>query len=234
MVNRRKEEMVVRRSRVIEKTFVAALVMLSTMGAGCKTAECKTTSAVKDCPVTPVTFNNVKLEDDFWLPRLKTQSRVTVPHALKETEPAVERLRLCGNILHGRGGPKPKPHRFISSDLYKVMEGAACLLMIRPDPGLEKKMDEIIDVIADAQKEDGYLYVSHICGNPNPRGMGKTPYSWVVHSHGLYDMGHMYEGPSPITGPRARTSGSSSQRKAPGMPIRYSSRVTRITTRASQ
>ncbi|NQT84369.1 glycoside hydrolase family 127 protein [bacterium] len=168
--------------------------MLSVMSSRCKTAECKTTSIVEDYPVTPVTFNNVKLEDEFWLPRLKTQSKVTVPHALKETEPAVERLRLCGNILRGRGGPKPKPHRFISSDLYKVMEGAAYLLMIRPDPELEKKMDKTINIIADAQKEDGYLYVSHICGNPNPRGMGKTPYSWVVHSHELYNMGHMYEG----------------------------------------
>jgi DUF1680 family protein len=74
------------------------------------------------------------------------------------------------------------------------MEGAACLLMIKPDPALEKQLDEIVDVIADAQKDDGYLYVSHICGIANPRAMGETPYSWVVHSHELYNMGHMYEG----------------------------------------
>ena len=147
-----------------------------------------------DYPLAPMPFNKVTLEDTFWLPRLKVQAESTVPHALRETEPAVENLRRCGSFLHGRGGELPFTHRFISSDLYKVMEGAAYLLMIKSDSALEKQMDEIIDVIADAQKDDGYLYVSHICGIANPRVMGETPYSWVVHSHELYNLGHMYEG----------------------------------------
>jgi len=147
-----------------------------------------------DYPLAPVPFNKVKLEDDFWLPRLRTQKKVTIPHAFRQTAKAVENLRRCGNFLHGRGGPMPFTHRFISSDLYKVMEGAAYLLMLERDPVLERKMDEIIAIIADAQKDDGYLYVSHICGIANPRAMGKTPYSWIVHSHELYNMGHMYEG----------------------------------------
>jgi len=151
-------------------------------------------SSENDYPLKPVSFDKVKLEDNFWLPRLKTQIRVTVPHALKETEPAVENLRRCGDIIHGRGGPKPFPHRFICSDLYKVMEGAAYLLMIERAPELERRMDEIISIIADAQSDDGYLYVAHLCGVANPREMGETPYSWVVHSHELYNMGHMYEG----------------------------------------
>ena len=147
-----------------------------------------------DYPLSPVSFEKVTLGDKFWLPRLKIQAESTVPHALEQTEPAVENLRRCGNFLHGRGGELPFTHRFISSDLYKVMEGAAYLLMIKPDPALEKQMDEIIDIIADAQKDDGYLYVSHICGIANPRVMGDTPYSWVVHSHELYNLGHMVEG----------------------------------------
>jgi len=147
-----------------------------------------------DYPLAPMSFEKVTLQDGFWLPRLKLQADSTVPHALTQTEPAVENLRRCGNFLHGRGGELPFPHRFVSSDLYKVMEGAAYLLMIKPDPALEKQLDEIIDVIADAQQEDGYLYVSHICKIARPREMGETPYSWVVHSHELYNMGHMYEG----------------------------------------
>ena len=146
-----------------------------------------------DYPIVPVPFNKVVLTADFWLPRLKTQIRTTVPHALKQAEPAVENLRRGGNLLRGRGGPKPFTHRFVSSDLYKVMEGAACLLMIERDAALEKQMDEIVAIIAEAQRDDGYLYVSHICGVANPKEMGKTPYSWVVHSHELYTMGHMYE-----------------------------------------
>jgi len=147
-----------------------------------------------DYPLSPMSFEKVTLQDNFWLPRLKLQAESTVPHALRQTEPAVENLRRCGNFLLDRGGELPFTHRFISSDLYKVMEGAAYLLMIKPDPALENQIDEIIDAIADAQKDDGYLYVSHICGVANPRVMGETPYSWVVHSHELYNLGHMYEG----------------------------------------
>ena len=147
-----------------------------------------------DYPLAPMSFEKVALQDSFWLPRLRLQAESTVPHALKQTEPAVENLRRCGNFLHGRGGELPFPHRFVSSDLYKVMEGAAYLLMIKPDPSLEKQLDEIIDVIAEAQQGDGYLYVSHICGIARPQQMGETPYSWVVHSHELYNLGHMYEG----------------------------------------
>ena len=147
-----------------------------------------------DYPLTPVTFEKVTLQDEFWLPRLRIQAEATVPHAMKQTEPAVERLRMCAAYLMNNNAPKPKTHPFVSSDLFKVMEGVAYTLMIKPNPELEQQMDSIIGVIGAAQQEDGYLYVSHICGNPNPRVMGETPYSWVVHSHELYNMGHMYEG----------------------------------------
>jgi len=174
-----------RKSLVLVSVLVAVLPALPRVSA----AERK-----HDYPLSPMSFEKVILQDTFWLPRLKIQAASTVPHALKQTIPAVENLRRCGNFLHGRGGKKPFTHRFVSSDLYKVMEGAAYLLTIKPNPALEKQLDGIIDIIADAQKDDGYLYVSHICNIANPREMGKTPYSWVVHSHELYNMGHMYEG----------------------------------------
>ncbi|NQV33622.1 MAG: hypothetical protein HQ515_13100, partial [Phycisphaeraceae bacterium] len=91
-------------------------------------------SLEKDYPLKPVPFNRVKLQDQFWLPRLQIQAETTVPHALRETEPAVERLRLCAAFQKTGEGPLPQPHRFISSDLFKVMEGAAYTLMIRSNP----------------------------------------------------------------------------------------------------
>lgn len=155
-----------------------------------------------DGALTQAPFNRVTLEDDFWLPRLRTQKRTLVPFALDKTEPAVENLRRTGAFLRGEKCELPFVHRYISSDLYKVMEGAAYLLAIEPDPELERRMDDIIDIIAEAQQEDGYLYESHITGVAKHQGcdpfggggMGDKPYSWVLHSHELYDMGHMYEG----------------------------------------
>jgi len=147
-----------------------------------------------------IPFQQVTLEDNFWLPRLKTQKEVLVPFALDKVRPAMDNLRKTGNYLHGIKDELPFPHRFIASDLYKVMEGAAYLLTLEPDPALEHTMDSIIDLIGNAQQADGYLYESHITGvsarhdHWGGGGMGDKPYSWVVHSHELYNMGHMYEG----------------------------------------
>ena len=148
----------------------------------------------QDYPVSPVAFSRVKINDSFWLPRILVQKNETVPFALKKTERAAENLRRCGAYLRGEKDEMPFTHRFVSSDLYKVMEGAAYLLNIEPDPALEAQMDELIAIIGQAQQKDGYLYVSHTCGIANEAEMGLTPYSWVVHSHELYNVGHLYEG----------------------------------------
>lgn len=94
----------------------------------------------------------------------------------------------------------PFPHRYIASDLYKVMKGAALSLMENPNPQLEQLLDSIITTINDAQKDDGYLYEAHITGVSRDYkdhwgggGMGDKPYSFVLHSHELYNMGHVYE-----------------------------------------
>lgn len=147
----------------------------------------------------PIPFQQVTLEDDFWLPRLKTQKEVLVPFALDKVRPAMDNLRKTGNYLRGVKDELPFPHRYVASDLYKVMEGAAYLLTLEKDPALEHTMDSIIDLIGKAQEEDGYLYESHTTGVSARHeawgggGMGDKPYSWVVHSHELYNMGHMYE-----------------------------------------
>ncbi|HBO87507.1 MAG TPA: hypothetical protein DD620_01980 [Verrucomicrobia bacterium] len=140
-----------------------------------------------------VAFKDVILEDSFWLPRLKTQKNTTLPFALEKTKIAVENLKKCGSYLRGNSSDLPFPHRFLSSDLYKVMEGAAYLLMIEKDQELEEKMDEIISTIERAQKDDGYLYVAHICNIAVEQEMGNQPYSYVLHSHELYNLGHLYE-----------------------------------------
>lgn len=143
--------------------------------------------------ITPVPFNEVVLEDGFWKTRMKTELEVTVPFSIEQCRPAVERFRICADYRAGKRDVLPEPHRFISSDLYKVMEGVAYSLMQEPDDSLEMFMDSTIDLIAESQMPDGYLYISHICGNPNVEEMGDKPYSWVVHSHELYNVGHLYE-----------------------------------------
>jgi len=177
------------------------LVVLCCLIWACRPAETGQEVLVSEpATLTPVPFNEVRLEDDFWLPRLRTQAETLVPFALDKTIPAVENLRKTAQFLKGDTTDLPFPHRYLSSDLYKVMEGAAYLLAVDEDPELERRLDEIIEIIAAAQQEDGYLYVAHITGVSKDHdhwgggGMGDRPYSFVLHSHELYNMGHMYEG----------------------------------------
>ena len=108
--------------------------------------------------LTPVTFEKVAMEDNFWLPRLKTQKETLVPFSLGKTEDAVENLRRVGEwVQKGKGEKLLNLPRYVASDLFKVMEGAASLLAVERDEKLEAQMDAIIDIIADSQCEDGYL-----------------------------------------------------------------------------
>ena len=154
--------------------------------------------------IDPVPFYEVKLQDNFWQPKLEVLAESTLPHALGNTKKAVERLRLTAEWREAGkkdGMPLPSPHRYITSDLVKVMEGAALLLKVKPNPAMEREMDRIIDIIARAQRDDGYLYVTHQTENysknwkpeTNYHMMGRRPYDFLVHSHELYNMGHLYE-----------------------------------------
>ncbi|MCD7976714.1 MAG: glycoside hydrolase family 127 protein [Tannerellaceae bacterium] len=149
--------------------------------------------------LTPVSFEKVTLQDEFWSNRMKIQKQVLVPVAFERTQEAVNDLRLTGEYLKNGQGTLPTSSRFNTSDLYKVIEGAAYLLKMERDPALEKQIDEIAEIIAGAQEPDGYLYPAHSTGSSQDAehwggsGMGDKPYSWVVHSHELYNVGHLYE-----------------------------------------
>ncbi|SDB41653.1 hypothetical protein SAMN02910298_02067 [Pseudobutyrivibrio sp. YE44] len=76
---------------------------------------------------------------------------------------------------------------FQDSDVYKWLEAVAYSLREKMDPELEKKALEVIDLIADAQEEDGYLdtYFSILGIQYKYKSLGG--------SHELYCMGHFIE-----------------------------------------
>ena len=177
------------------------IVLIVLTAVGCTSPKVEKTEVLDlaGYTLTPQPFNEVQLDDKFWKLRLETQLETLVPFALDKTRGAVRSLEMAANYTKGIPDDLPKPHRYETSDLYKVMEGAAYLLMDNRNLELESRMDSIINIIADAQQEDGYLYVAHITGVSKDHdhwgrgGMGDKPYSFVLHSHELYNMGHMYE-----------------------------------------
>ncbi len=177
--------------------FVVVMLLVPLMAMG--TAKDSTVATFEVQSLRQVPFNKVAFSDNFWLPRLKIQKEVLVPFSLEKTAFSVENFRRVGAYLRGEKVTERFKGRYYSaSDLFKVMEGVAYLLMLEKDPALEAKMDEIIDVIAAAQKPDGYLYEHHILpehlrNESNNSRAGEKPYSMVIASHELYNMGHMYE-----------------------------------------
>lgn len=146
-------------------------------------------------PLKPVSFERVQLADEFWLPRLQIQRRTLVPYSFEKTHEALADLKAAADLLSGREiRNMPEPHRYRTSDLFKVMEGAAYLLAIKPDPQLERQMDEIVATIADSQEPDGYLNATRtLYPHQAIDMMGDGKYTYVDHSHELYILGHLYE-----------------------------------------
>ncbi|MCR5214922.1 MAG: glycoside hydrolase family 127 protein [Eubacterium sp.] len=87
----------------------------------------------------------------------------------------------------------PDPDKFYGfvfqdSDLYKFLEAVSYSLEISPDEKLEALADQVIDLIGDAQLENGYLDTYYILS-----GMDKSLTNLRDH-HELYCLGHMIEG----------------------------------------
>jgi hypothetical protein len=40
----------------------------------------------KDCPIRPVALTDVQITDDFWLPCMETNRKVTIPFVFKKSE----------------------------------------------------------------------------------------------------------------------------------------------------
>ncbi len=146
-------------------------------------------------PITPVPFTDVTITDDFWSKRIETNRTITIPYGFEkcEKEGRIRNFARAGGLLEGEyEGKMP----FDDSDIYKIIEGASYSLTVHPDPNLVEYIDDIIEKIAAAQEEDGYLCTWKTI-NPDT-----TPAWWVKPgprwynlgaSHELYNAGHMYE-----------------------------------------
>ncbi|MEX9254074.1 glycoside hydrolase family 127 protein [Pseudenterobacter timonensis] len=76
---------------------------------------------------------------------------------------------------------------FQDSDVAKWLEAVAWSLCQKPDPELEKTADEVIDLIAAAQCDDGYLNTYFTVKAPEAR------WTNLAECHELYCAGHMIE-----------------------------------------
>ncbi|HUU16260.1 MAG TPA: beta-L-arabinofuranosidase domain-containing protein [Sedimentisphaerales bacterium] len=134
-----------------------------------------------------VGFTDVVIADEFWAPRMETNRKVTVPYDFKKCEGTgrIDNFAKAGGLMEGNF----EGIYFNDSDLYKVIEGAAYSLKSHPDPELEEYVDGVIDKIAAAQWEDGYLYTFYSLPERQP----EKRWTDVRNKHELYCAGHFFE-----------------------------------------
>lgn len=147
---------------------------------------------MKDYPIGPVEFTQVRLKDGFWSPRLDTNRIVTLPANFKKSEETdrISNFAKAGGLMAG----KHEGIFFNDSDVFKIVEGAAYTLALQPDPELDAYLDKLIVLFAAAQEEDGYLYTARTIDPHNaPAVVGKERWENIKVAHELYNVGHMYE-----------------------------------------
>jgi DUF1680 family protein len=148
--------------------------------------------AADSAAVVPVPFTAVKIDSGFWSARMETNRTVTVPYCFKKCE---ETGRISNFTKAGKGEGKFEGIYFNDSDLYKVIEGAAYSLQIHPDPELEKYVDGVIEQIASAQWDDGYLYTFYSLPHDTETRYKQPEKRWTNERemHETYCAGHFFE-----------------------------------------
>ena len=77
---------------------------------------------------------------------------------------------------------------FQDSDFYKWIEAVGYSLSNYPDDELKKKAEEVIDLICNAQLENGYINTYYTINNPD------KAFTNIRDFHELYCLGHLIEG----------------------------------------
>lgn len=136
----------------------------------------------------PVPLMSVKIDDPFWKQRqdIITKKSIHLQHEKLEEYGHIDNFRLAA-------GKEPKHHAifrgafFFDSDLYKWLEAACNVLELSYDEKLKSHVDELVDLIQEAQMKDGYLNTYYQCFFPDLR------FSNLLIMHELYCMGHFFQ-----------------------------------------
>lgn len=147
----------------------------------------------KDYPIKPVSFTNVKLNDQFWTSRIETNRTVTIPASFARCENTgrVKNFEMAA----ARSGKFCTKFPFDDTDIYKTIEGASYSMAVHPDAKLDAYVDSLITIVGKAQEPDGYLYTARTIDPLHPHAWS-GPERWVKEnelSHELYNSGHMFE-----------------------------------------
>jgi hypothetical protein len=108
--------------------------------------------------IRTVGLDEARWTSGFWANRFELCQTQMVP-SMERLMEGTNYSQFFRNFQITAGLVEGKPHgaTFNDGDFYKWLEGASATLAVTNDPVLGKQLDEIISVIAKAQRDDGYI-----------------------------------------------------------------------------
>jgi len=131
-----------------------------------------------------VSWKDVKIKSGLWGDRVRLNRNVVLDYQYEQIEKTgrVDNFRRASGKKNG----KFEGLFFNDSDTYKWIEAASYSLGLHPDKKLEERVNRLIEDIAGAQEEDGYLNTYFTLEK-------KEHFSDLAVKHELYCAGHLIE-----------------------------------------
>ncbi len=173
---------------MMKKFFLISYVMVSVAIVSAQNSLVNTISS-PHAKLNSIGLSDVRWTNGFWAERFAVCRDAMLPqlwqtYTSKDICYSFQNFRVAAGLDTGRfRGPS-----FHDGDFYKTLEAVAAMYASTKDPHLEKWMDEAIDVIGKAQKEDGYIYTKNII---EQKKSGKEKMFDDQLSFEAYNFGHL-------------------------------------------
>ncbi|GCF16164.1 hypothetical protein Harman_40990 [Haloarcula mannanilytica] len=133
----------------------------------------------------PMAIESVQIADDFWRHWREVNREKTIEYQYQQ----LQESGTLENFRRASAGEKGGHNGmwFQDSDAYKWIEAASYVLANHHDPELDRRVDNVIDLIAAAQSADGYLNTYFALEEPEKR------WTNLNMLHELYCAGHLIE-----------------------------------------
>lgn len=130
-----------------------------------------------------ISYLNVRITDNFWGPKIKMNGEKGIPSVLEAGRTSLENFGIAARKLDGEHNQRMAS----DSDVFKIIQGVAYSLHHSSDKELEEFTDNLIDMIVDAQEDDGYLFTYWSSIDPTRK------WTNINKDHELYCAGHLFE-----------------------------------------
>lgn len=140
--------------------------------------------------VQSLPWDAVKWTGGLWAEVEETCRNNTVPHIRKmfennEISHVVENFRIAAEKADGKFAGTP----FGDGDFYKWMEAAIYVACKNNDKALLEALDGYIELIGEAQREDGYISTKQIIGERNGENVTRLG---DINDFEVYNFGHLF------------------------------------------